>query len=90
LYPEGVKSFYLFTLTWQILSHSLPFIIFLFLLHGVTNFNQHLTVVLPESVMETFKVVLSFESVDEIIWCDHANETSSAVLLRGIICFLVF
>ena len=30
--------------------------------------------------METFKVVLSFESVDEILWCDHSNEPLSAVL----------
>ena len=25
-------------------------------------------------------MVLTFESVDEILWCDHSNETSSAVL----------
>ena len=25
-------------------------------------------------------VVLTFESVDEILWCYHSNETSSAVL----------
>ena len=25
------------------------------------------------------------ESVDEILWCDHSNETSSAVLSHGII-----
>ena len=25
-------------------------------------------------------VVLTFESVDVILWCDHSNETSSAVL----------
>ena len=30
-------------------------------------------------------VALSFESVDEIPWCDHSNETSSAVLSRGTI-----
>ena len=30
-----------------------------------------LTLSLPESVMETFKAVLPFESVDEIPWCDH-------------------
>ena len=28
-------------------------------------------------------VVLTFESVDEILWCDHSNDTSSAVLSRG-------
>ena len=40
--------------------------------------------------METCSVVLSFESVDEILWCDHSNEISLAVLLRGIIFFLIF
>ena len=28
------------------------------------------------------KVLLTFESVDEILWCDHSNETLSAVLLH--------
>ena len=28
-------------------------------------------------------VVLTFESVDEILWCDHSNETFSAVLSFG-------
>ena len=27
--------------------------------------------------METCSVVLTFESVDEILWCDHSNETIS-------------
>ena len=35
-------------------------------------------------------VVLTFESVDKILWCDHSNETSLAVLLHGTICFLLF
>ena len=30
-------------------------------------------------------VVLTFESVDEILWCDHSNDTSSTVLLHAII-----
>ena len=30
------------------------------------------------------------ESVDEILWCDHLNETSSTVLLHGTTCFLIF
>jgi len=42
--------------------------------------NNVLSLSLPESVMETFKVVLTFESDDEIVWCDHSNETSLAVL----------
>ena len=32
-----------------------------------------------------YKVVLTFESVDEILWCDHSNETSLAVLSYGAI-----
>ena len=31
---------------------------------------------LSGSIMETFSVVLTFESVDEILWCDHSNKTS--------------
>ena len=45
------------------------------------------TLSLPESVKETFMVVLTCQSVDEILWCDHSNETSSAVLSHGTICF---
>ena len=37
-----------------------------------------------------YKVVLTFESVDEILRCDHSNETSSAVLLHGTVCFSIF
>ena len=36
-----------------------------------------------------YKVVLTFECVDEIIWCDYSNETSSAVLSHGTIYFKV-
>ena len=28
-------------------------------------------------------VVLTFESLDEILWCNHSNETSSVVLSHG-------
>ena len=35
-----------------------------------------------------YKVVLTFESVDEILWYDHSNETSSAVLSHGTIYLL--
>ena len=38
---------------------------------------------LPESDMETCKVVLTFEYVDEILWRDHSKETSLAVLSHG-------
>ena len=40
--------------------------------------------------METCSVVPTFESVDEILWCDHSNETFLAVLLHGTICFSIF
>ena len=40
--------------------------------------------------MATSSVVLTFESVDEILWCDHSNETSSAVLSHGTICISIF
>ena len=40
--------------------------------------------------MEACSVVLTFQSVDEILWCDHSNETSSAVLLHGTVCFPYF
>ena len=35
-------------------------------------------------------VVLTFESVDEILMCHHSNETSLVVLLHGNICFSAF
>ena len=31
------------------------------------------------------KVILTFEFVDQILWCDHSNETSPAVLSHGTI-----
>ena len=40
--------------------------------------------------METCSVVLAFESVVEILWCDHSNETSSVALLHDAICFSIF
>ena len=40
--------------------------------------------------METCSVVLTFKSVDEILWCDYSNETSSDVLLHGTICSPIF
>ena len=42
--------------------------------------------------METCSVVLTFESVDKILWYDHSNETSPAALLHGTIlfCFSIF
>ena len=33
-------------------------------------------------------VVLTFESVDEILWCYHSNETSLAIHLNSTVCLL--
>jgi len=49
-----------------------------------------LTVSLPESVKETLRVLLTFDSVDEILQCDHSNKTSSTVLSHGTIYIQVF
>ena len=40
--------------------------------------------------METSKLVSTFETVDEILWCDQSNETSSAIVSLGTICFSIF
>ena len=41
---------------------------------------QYFPVVL---VIMLYKVILTFESVDEILKCDHSNESYSAVLSCG-------
>ena len=41
-------------------------------------------------VLFIWYAVLKFESVDEILQCNHSNETSSAELLHGTIYFLRF
>ena len=53
-------------------------------------FTRYVTASLPESIMETCSVVLTFQSMDKILWCDHSNKTSSAVLLHDTICLLIF
>ena len=41
---------------------------------------------LPECLMEVCKVTLTFESIDEILWCDHSNESFLPVLFTW--CYL--
>ena len=43
-----------------------------------------------ECAIECCMVPLAFESVDEILWCDHSNETSLAVLSHGAVCVSAF
>ena len=40
-------------------------------------------------IIETCSAVLTFESADEILWYDHLNETSLAVILHGTIRFFI-
>ena len=54
------------------------------------NNKNGLTLSLPECLMEFCKVALTFESVDEILWCGHSNESSLPVLTHGTICFSKF
>ena len=51
---------------------------------------QALILLITKSIIETCGAVLTFESVDEILWCDHSNETSSAVFVRGTVWFSLF
>ena len=36
------------------------------------------------------KVVVTFKSVDKMLWCDHSNECPSALLSNGLIVCLFF
>ena len=50
----------------------------------------YLTLSLPERLMEFCKVALTFESVDQSLWCDHSNESSLPVRIHGDICLSKF
>ena len=40
-------------------------------------------------VITLYKVILTFESVNEILWCDHSNESYWAVLYCGTVYYAV-
>ena len=40
--------------------------------------------------METCNVVLTFESVDEILWRDHSNKTFLVLVFHGTFTYSVF
>ena len=68
---------------------------YLLSLHEVTGSVRFLlpfvlTLSLLEYLMEFCKVTLTFESVDEIVWCHHSNESSLPVLTHGAIYFSKF
>ena len=52
--------------------------------------SKHLfAVILLILIIMLYKVPLTYESVDEILWCDHSNETCSALLCRGTVYYAV-
>ena len=53
-------------------------------LNGVTNQMRPLQQYFHKELFILY-VVVTFGSVDEILWCYHSNETSSAVLSHGTI-----
>ena len=56
------------------------------LLSGPTSINPF-TARVDDGVCD---VVLTFTSVDKILWCNHSNEISLEVLSCGVICFKKF
>ena len=54
------------------------------------NWTIILTLSLPECLMEFCNVTVTFEYVDEILWCDHSNESSLPILSHGAIFFIFF
>ena len=65
-----------------------PFCLVFLRLSLQTSVCLYLTVSLPECLMEFCKVI--FEYADEILWCDHSNESSLPVLTNDDICFSKF
>ena len=39
-------------------------------------------------VLFVLYIVLTFQSVDEILCCDHSNKNTSTVLSHGAVCFV--
>ena len=63
----------------------------IFLVILLENAKNHKALnVLPEWIMEFCKVFLNFDSVDEILWSDHSNETSLPIISHGAICLSKF
>ena len=55
------------------------------------NSSETLSAVLPLSLFTAlYMLVLTFESVTEILWCDHSNETSPEVLWKILFVFPCF
>ena len=48
---------------------------------------QSLTLSLPELNLESVNVVLTFESANETLVCDHSIESYREVLSSGVVCF---
>ena len=48
---------------------------------------KSLTLLLPESNLESINVDVPFNFVDETLVCDHSNKSCRAVLSCGTVCF---
>ena len=91
LFPVMISVYYILYLQYyqrakKVVSNNHGLVDFAFrLVNSVLNpFTQ------PEWMLESLKVVMTFESVDKILWCDHSNENSLLVLSNGAICFQNF
>ena len=89
LWEAWLYGYHKFLLLWPFVWNSklctISSFLFLFILacHCVT-------LSLPECLIGFCKVTLTFESVDEILWCHHSNESSLPVLSHNAICFKKF
>ena len=50
---------------------------------------DHTQILHGHGSIQVYKVALTFESVDEILWCDHLNESYWAVLSCGTVYYAV-
>ena len=66
------------------------FIKFIHKLESVVDYNVHLQEYFPVVLyILLYKVILTFESVDKMLWCDQSDESHRAIRSNGTNCFLV-
>lgn len=66
------------------------FIKFIHKLESVVDYNVDLQEYFPVVLyILLYKVILTFESVDKMLWCDQSDESHRAIRSNGTNCFLV-
>ena len=66
------------------------FIKFIHKLESVVECNVDLQEYFPVVLyIMLYKVILTFESVDKMLWCDQSDESHRAIRSNGTNCFLV-